>query len=59
MEVDAPCHTKYSGPLIWQTASAESMNASVGDFVTPGDVIENSNVEYGSGEKNTEKGAIA
>ena len=59
MEIDAPCQTKYSGPLIWQTASAESMNASVDDFVTPGDVIENSNLEYGSGVKITENGPIA
>ncbi len=59
MEVDAPCQIKYSGPLIWQTASAESMNASVDDFVTPGDVIEKSNLEYGSGVKITENGPIA
>ena len=59
MEVDAPLYIKYSGPLIWQTASAESMNASVDDYVVPGDVIENSNLEFGSGVKITDNGPIA
>ena len=45
--------------MIWQTASADSMTASVDDYVTPGDAIENSSLEFGSGVKITDKGPIA
>ena len=59
MEAYATYLIKYSGPLIWQTASAETMNASVDDYVTPGDLINHSGLEFGHGIKIADKGPIA